>query len=570
MSFLLFVRVSVNVSDIYTADDRSVFYRRWASCPSRLLDPNHDSVRHALCFAATQGNIFRGSFVFASELAQNERIPLWSPKCCQRGSQARNAARGRQKPIEAKDLKGLTYFKCLASLLNRLDDDATARSGRQPFPARRDSTTIMPVCSCCPSSCPSSIPSSRVCAASSRQANSRKCNPGAPGFGCGRVSRGSLSEASRVFDPELLHEIIGQVATRAISLVDGREAEALRGLTVPACRESLLPALPKMAWALWLDPQHRAAKMHVHFDVLKGVPIEATVTTGNASETEQLRATLQASRLYVIDRGNADYQLFQDIIDAHSDFIGRIHDNAVWNVVEERSLTAEAKTAGVRSDRIVWLGCPKSGSVFKQLLRVVEVDTGRTDAKGRPDILLLATNRLDLAAELIGLGYRFRWTIELFFRWLKCILSCRSRRAGTGQQPRRRRHPSLLGHHRQFADHSLGGTQTNPSHPGNAAVLLHRLGDRRRTDGPSREIQKTRSISRATGARRDHRKHSQRQHRTFGSRHFPVWHTTDQLRSTMRALSLSPLRNQSPSAMIVPDTIVPVPLFRFQWLRPHK
>src|ERR1700674_384065 len=74
--------------------------------------------------------------------------------------------------------------------------------------------------------------------------------------------------------------------------------------------------------------------MHVHFDVLKGVPVEATVTAGNDSETPQLRATLQAQRLYVIDRGYADYQLFQDIIAAKSNFIGRIRDNAVWKLIE--------------------------------------------------------------------------------------------------------------------------------------------------------------------------------------------------------------------------------------------
>jgi hypothetical protein len=183
--------------------------------------------------------------------------------------------------------------------------------------------------------------------------------------------------------------------------------------------------LSKMAWALWLDPQHRAAKMHVHFDVFKGIPIETTVTTANDSETEQLRATLQAKRLYVIDRGYADYQLFQDIVDAPSDFIGRIRDNAVWTVVAERPLSAEAQAAGVRSDRIVWLGGPQSGRVFKQPLRILEVDTGKMDAHGHPEILLLATNRLDLAAELVALGYKYRWTVELFFRWLKCILKCR-------------------------------------------------------------------------------------------------------------------------------------------------
>jgi hypothetical protein len=199
--------------------------------------------------------------------------------------------------------------------------------------------------------------------------------------------------------------------------------EALRGLT--AVDGSLLPALPKMAWALWLDPQHRAAKMHVHFDVLKGVPVETTLTTGNGSETAQLRATLQAGRLYVIDRGYADYQLFQDIIDAHSDFIGRIRDNAVWTVVEERPLTAEARAAGVRSDRLVWLGGPQSGAAFRQPVQVLEVVTGKTDAHGHAEVLLLATSRLDLAAELVALGYRFRWAVELFFRWLKCILGCR-------------------------------------------------------------------------------------------------------------------------------------------------
>jgi hypothetical protein len=242
-------------------------------------------------------------------------------------------------------------------------------------------------------------------------------------FGSARVSRGSLSEASRVFDPELLHSIIGDLAAQALPVVHGKEAEALRGLT--AVDGSLLPALPKMAWALWLDPQHHAAKMHVHFDVLKGVPVETTLTTGNGSETQQLRATLQAHRLYVIDRGYAEYQLFQDIVDAKSHFIGRLRDNAVWTVVAERPLTPQAQTAGVRSDRIVRLGGPQSGRVLQQPLRVLEVDTGKMDAHGRPEILLLATSRLDLEAELVALAYRFRWAVELFFRWLKCILGCR-------------------------------------------------------------------------------------------------------------------------------------------------
>lgn len=319
----------------------------------------------------------------------------------------------RRPPITDKDLKGLKYFKVLVPLLDRVHADATGRDhagNRRLFYDQYACLLLLfffnPV-----------VKSLRSIQQASTLGKVQRL------FGSNRVSRGSLSEASQVFDPELLHAIIGDIAAQTLPLVHGKEAEALRGLT--AVDGSLLPALPKMAWALWLDPQHRAAKMHVHFDVLKGVPVETTVTAGNDSETEQLRATLQAQRLYVIDRGYAEYQLFQDIVDAKSDFIGRIRDNAVWNVVEERPLTAEARAAGVRSDRIVWLGGPQSGSVFQQAVRVLEVDTGKTDAQGRPDILLLATSKLDLAAELVALGYRFRWTVELFFRWLKCILGCR-------------------------------------------------------------------------------------------------------------------------------------------------
>src|ERR1019366_5557404 len=239
---------------------------------------------------------------------------------------------------------------------------------------------------------------------------------------CQRVALGSLSEAGRIFPPPLLRQIGGAWAGRPLPLAQGREAEALRGLT--AVDGTVLAALPKMAWALWRSDE-RALKMHLQFDVLKGVPTDATVTSANSPEIEELRATLQADRLYVVDRGYAEYQLFQDIIDAQSSFIGRIRDNAVWTVIEERPVSVAARADGVQSDRVVHLGCAKSGAVFKQPLRVVQVDTGKTDSQGRPEVLLLATDRLDLDAELVALGYRFRWAVELFFRWFKCILGCR-------------------------------------------------------------------------------------------------------------------------------------------------
>jgi hypothetical protein len=242
-------------------------------------------------------------------------------------------------------------------------------------------------------------------------------------LGCRRTSLGSLSEAASVFDAQHLEEIIAELAARMPRQTLTRDQQALENLT--AVDGSLLPALSKMAWALWLDDEHRAAKMHVAFEVLRGIPIKVTITEGNGNEKHALRGMLEPGRLYVVDRGYAEYQLFQDILDRGSSFIGRIRNDAVWTVVEERPVTIQAKAGGVRRDLVVRLGDRRSGAALKQPLRIVEVETGKINSQGEPEILLLATDRMDLDAELVALGYRFRWSVELFFRWLKCILGCR-------------------------------------------------------------------------------------------------------------------------------------------------
>ena len=322
-------------------------------------------------------------------------------------------AQQRRREITEKDIRGLKYFRLLRPLLQRLHDAGTARDragNRKLFFDHYGALLLLyffnPI-----------LTSLRGIQQASELGKVQEK------LGCSRNSLGSLSEASRVFDAELLQPLLAELAAQALPLANGKEAEALRGLT--AADGSLLPALPKMAWALWLDEQHRAAKLHLQFDVFKGVPTAASVTAGNGSEHDQLRARLQPDRLYVIDRGFAEYQLFQDIVDARSSFIGRVRDNAVYQIIKERPLTPEAKQAGVLRDRVVWLGGDQSGKVLQQPLRLIEVATGKTDSQGRPEVLLLATDRMDLDASLIALGYKFRWQIELFFRWLKCILGCR-------------------------------------------------------------------------------------------------------------------------------------------------
>jgi hypothetical protein len=180
-----------------------------------------------------------------------------------------------------------------------------------------------------------------------------------------------------------------------------------------------------MAWALWKDAEHRGIKLHLHFDVFCGVPVDASITVASGSETDQLRAKLQPGRLYVVDRGYVDHELYREILEAGSSFIGRIKDNGAYVAESECPLSEADRAAGIVSDqRLKRLGTSHHKNELKgHQLRLVKVQ--RTNDEGELETWWLLTNKLDLPAELVALGYRYRWTVELFFRWLKCVLGCK-------------------------------------------------------------------------------------------------------------------------------------------------
>jgi len=235
--------------------------------------------------------------------------------------------------------------------------------------------------------------------------------------GVEHMSLGSFSESPSAFDPQLLRGILRDLASRAPQVVLDPRLQDLRQ-ELRAVDGTLLPALPRMAWAVWLDEEHRAAKAHVEYKILEGVPYDAVITDANTSEVETLKRNLEPDCLYVIDRGYVDYAFYQAILDAGSSVVGRLHENASFEVLEERPLTEEDRKAGVVRDVKVRLGCESTRHLVQQPVRIVEIQTPENEK------ILLITDRFDLPAEVVAVIYRHRWHIEIFFRWFKCILKC--------------------------------------------------------------------------------------------------------------------------------------------------
>lgn len=236
--------------------------------------------------------------------------------------------------------------------------------------------------------------------------------------GAPRVSLGSLSEAAGVFDPATLRAVLTELAAAAPGGLPADDRAALRGLT--AADGTILAAVPGMAWALWQDDAHRGVKVHAQFEVFRGVPVAARVTPAASSEPAELRAELLPGRLYVTDRGYADYGLLEAIHAAGSGYIARVQAGVAYRVAGDRPLTPADRAAGVVRDvDVARLGTDRHRREVTHPVRLVVIERAGSEP------VYLATDRLDLSAELVGVGYRYRWTIELFFRWLKCVLGCR-------------------------------------------------------------------------------------------------------------------------------------------------
>ncbi len=341
-------------------------------------------------------------------------------------------ARPRRKKIEEKDLTGLKYFDRLAPLLSRLHDGGCRRDQANNRELHFDQYCMLvllflfnPI-----------VSSLRAIQQASCLKKVQKK------LGCARVSLGSLSESSHVFEPELLKEIIAELGAQLQPV--GRDAR-LKHIrqTLTLVDGSLLAALPSMAEASWLKGQKGSGlvkwRLHTHFEVDRYVPTRIDVTRdggGACDERAVMGRVLESDRLYVIDRGYAKFKLFNAIVATSSSYVCRIRDNSQPEILEERPLSDAAREANIVGDCLVQFGqTSKRSARPDHPIRLVTVKINPHTQRGKykggstgpasDGLLRIATNLLDVPAEIIALIYKYRWTIETFFRFFKHLLGCR-------------------------------------------------------------------------------------------------------------------------------------------------
>ena len=239
------------------------------------------------------------------------------------------------------------------------------------------------------------------------------------------VSLGSFSEAQHLVDPLWLERLFTELSQQVPGPAPKDPHPAWQQWL--ARDGSLLPALPRMHWALFGGGKakkngaaNNAVRLHLSFHLLDDKPAVAQVTNGKTCERKSWKSQWEAGAAYVGDRYyGEDYQCLKQLSERGCAYIVRLRDEAVVTVVTELAVSAADRSARVSRQAIVQLGrrsCDRIDGV-----RVVWVQSATAGE------LRLVTNlpQAQAPAQLISMMYRRRWQIEGFFKWLKCLLGCR-------------------------------------------------------------------------------------------------------------------------------------------------
>lgn len=232
------------------------------------------------------------------------------------------------------------------------------------------------------------------------------------------VPRATFSDAQHLLDPVLLEKVFADLSAR----IPAAPRDARLGQWSWLARDgSLFRALPRMSWALYGGGRPkagggpaRAVRLHLALHLLDDKPARAAVRPGRDCERQVWQEQWEAGAAYVGDRLYAQhYALLPKLEEKGCAYVLRLREAAVLTGAEELPVDAADRAANVT--RQAWVRLGRHGA----RVRVVWI-------AGEQEELLLVTNLAPeaLSAALVSQLYRQRWKIELFFRWVKCILGC--------------------------------------------------------------------------------------------------------------------------------------------------
>ncbi|MDP6433434.1 MAG: IS4 family transposase, partial [Candidatus Scalindua sp.] len=235
----------------------------------------------------------------------------------------------------------------------------------------------------------------------------------------GKISRSTLADANESrdwriysdFAQVLIHEARGLYVDDDFGLELEETVYALDSSTVDLC-------LSVFPWARFRKTK-AAIKLHTLLDLRGDIPTFIWITDGKVHDVNVLDHLIpEPGAIYIMDRAYLDFYRLYQMHQSAAIFAARSKTNTGLRRIYSHKVD---KSTGVRYDQtVVPTGFYAKKDYPEKLRRIKYFDA----EKGRSFVFL--TNQFLLPALTIAELYRYRWRVEIFFKWIKQHLRIKS------------------------------------------------------------------------------------------------------------------------------------------------
>ena len=186
---------------------------------------------------------------------------------------------------------------------------------------------------------------------------------------------------------------------------------ALDSTTIDLC-------LSVFPWANFRSTK-AAVKLHTLLDLRGNIPTFIHISDGKLHDVNVLDILIpEPGAFYIMDRGYVDFAILYAMSQCLAFFVTRAKANLKFRRLYSRPVD---KSTGLRCDQTVVLTGFYSHKDYPEKLRRIkyhDIETNKT--------FVFLTNNFTLPALTITRLYRYRWQVELFFKWIKQHLRIKS------------------------------------------------------------------------------------------------------------------------------------------------
>jgi Domain of unknown function (DUF4372)/Transposase DDE domain len=228
----------------------------------------------------------------------------------------------------------------------------------------------------------------------------------------GKVARNTLAHANETrdwriyadFAQVLIHTARDLYADEDFGLELDQTVYALDATVIDLC-------LSVFPWAKFRR-RKAAVKLHTLLDLRGNIPVLIHITHGNIHDVNILdELFIEAGSIYIMDRAYLDFTRLYRVHQSHAYFVTRAKHNFAFKRLYSQLVD---KSTGVQADQIITVTGFYSQRNYPEKLRRIRDDDA--DTKKR---LVFLTNQFSLPAIVIARLYKYRWQVELFFKWIK-------------------------------------------------------------------------------------------------------------------------------------------------------